>query len=139
MRAEPKVRAPRDPHGPGPKSDVCPADQPFRVPRRGYARHMRLAEAQGGAPMEHERNFSLYERESSKRQRAEDVAGLARYLALESSANEDPMRLASELREWADSDPEVLRLALRYEHAGDGHPDRAVQLLSRATGTSRAA
>jgi hypothetical protein len=89
--------------------------------------------------MEHERNFSLYERESSKRQRAEDVAGLARYLALESSANEDPMRLASELREWADSDPEVLRLALRYEHAGDGHPDRAVQLLSRATGTSRAA
>jgi hypothetical protein len=88
--------------------------------------------------MEQVGNFSVRNR-PFRRQRAEDVAGFARYLALEASASEDPARLAAELRDWADADPAVLGLALRYEDAEQGHPERAVQLLSDATRATRAA
>jgi hypothetical protein len=81
---------------------------------------------------------STVERRPDTRQRVQDVAGFAHYLAETAKPEDDPGRLAAALLECADEDEALLEAALRFDRVQPGTHDRAEMLLDRAA-HSRAA
>jgi hypothetical protein len=73
-----------------------------------------------------------FEARGDMRQRVQDVAGFAHYLAETAPPDENPGRLAKALLECADEDAALVEVALRFDRAQHGTYDRAEMLLDRA-------